>query len=155
MGLGGGRHLDDFSAEAFAAALLVFVPRLLRALDVAPASLRAAMLASYGAETRREAAITPPTGRTRTCAPPHDRAQREAIAASAVAVARRLAAYRPAVLPHYLLLYFDLLMSKVGGASDAPTVLGRMIEWVETCGDSHLFRSRGRGAGKTPAPMAE
>ena len=54
-------------------------------------------------------------------------------------VASRLATYRASVLPHYLLLYFDALLSKVGGRGDAPTVLGRMLAWLHNCGDAWLF----------------
>ena len=43
------------------------------------------------------------------------------------ALRRRLGAYRRDVLPHYMLLYLDLLLSKVGGKGDAPDVLGGMF----------------------------
>ena len=45
-------------------------------------------------------------------------------------------------MPHYLLLYFDALLSKVGGnAGGAPAILGRMLDWIETCGAT-LFPER-------------
>ena len=107
-------------------------------LRIDPRALQRALLASYGELTRHEAGIEL-KGMTWRCVPPASIDTRVLIEGAAERVATRLASYRAAVLPHYLLLYMDVLLSKVGGKGDAPTVLGRMIEWVHTCGDAWLF----------------
>ena len=113
------------------------------------------MLASYGSETRREAGgrlsqdvATPGGGAPAAiassifdCRPPSDREERIAIGESAREVARRFRAYRASMLPHYLLLYFDAIFSKVGGSGDATSILSTMLQWVEACGEP-LFGSQ-------------
>ena len=138
------RSMGAFSTAGYAAALLLFVPALLRALHVDPPSLRASFTEGYGPQTREEAGMVVPASggaeaagdAAAACVPVADPAERAAIERAAERVAARLGSYRAAVLPHYLLIYFDQLLSKVGGAGDAPTVLGRMVAWVETCGDA-------------------
>jgi hypothetical protein len=106
-------------------------------LGVEPIGLQRALLASYGDETRREAGIVvQPQRAAGGCVRLADADQSAVVASAARRVAARLAAYRAAVLPHYVLLYLDVLLSKAGGKGDAPTVLARMLEFVEACGNA-------------------
>ena len=94
-------------------------------------------------DTQLEAGIVfndaPSLRRDPRCEPTADPAERAIIELTAARVAERLRDYRAALLPHYLMLYLDVLLIKVGGTGDAPVVLSRMMAWVHACGDEWLF----------------
>ena len=133
----------EYSRRTARGALLVYVPALLRELQVDARALHAAFAASYDADTQLEAGIVfndaPSLRRDPRCEPTADPAERAIIELTAARVAERLRDYRAALLPHYLMLYLDVLLIKVGGTGDAPVVLSRMMAWVHACGDEWLF----------------
>ena len=125
----------DQSPKAFASALLIYMPVFLSALNIDVSELHAAFSAGYSADTLREAGIdlneAPSLRPPPRCDPTSGRTDAEIaiIEEGARRVAARLRSYRQAVLPHYLLMYFDLLLTKVAGKRG---VIG-MLGWVHAC----------------------
>ena len=132
-----------FEPTRLASALRVFLPALVHGLGIDAMQLRATLSAQYGEATRHEAGLSAdlPGAAGADAAPlctppPSSRAERTALVRAALPVASRLGQYPHAVQPHYLLVYLEALISKVGGSGSAPEVLGRAFAWVEACGDA-------------------
>eukprot|EP00931_Biecheleriopsis_adriatica_P117422 TRINITY_DN92946_c0_g1_i1.p1 TRINITY_DN92946_c0_g1~~TRINITY_DN92946_c0_g1_i1.p1 ORF type:complete len:509 (+),score=109.54 TRINITY_DN92946_c0_g1_i1:3-1529(+) len=135
---------EEYTKERFATVLTAFVPEFLRLLQLDGNDLGNALLASYGKATRDEAGL-PAARASSTCQEPGKVLGKTDLKV-AKAVAKKLAArfnkYRRELLLHYVLLFFDALLSKVGGSGSATEVLGRMVAWLDAC-RAVLFPARG------------
>lgn len=154
---------QDFEPPRMVAALRIFVPHLLAELKIDPAELHDAMLASYAESTRHEAGLgqgphgeITMEGATGNMATRRRgalfcqkrgwqrrvEAERAALQRDAVELASRLRQYRPEVLGHYVLLYMDALLSKVGGFGEPSEVLANMLRQVVDQDPCGLFAPR-------------
>lgn len=130
---------EDYTEERFATVLAAFVPKFTHLLQLDGDELGGALLASYGHTTCHEAGMPSPnqaSASSSRCQKPAKilgKQDLKAVKAAAKKFAARFRKYRRELLPHYVLLFFDALLSKVGGSGSAAEVVGRMVAWLSDC----------------------
>lgn len=137
-----------WTPQRFASTLMVFVPALLVALgliDDAPGSdlasgryLRRTFLRQYNSETRREAGLIWPPGKARPwkCSAADGRDAETAHSAAQSAANRFLTRYRRDLMPIYVSLYLENILSFVAPKYSDRGIEARfaaLIEFVEVC----------------------
>lgn len=129
--------------ERLATVLAAFVPLFLRKLQLHPRAVRDAILASYSAATRNETGIMPEGQASLSDPEVANRAYEdlgpkdwEAIHTAVFYFAAGFKTFRRELLPHYVPLFFDALLSRSSRGQNLQEVLTNMLSLVEACGDA-------------------
>lgn len=127
----------DFNPLRLAAVLVAFAPKFLRALQLDPGKVRTAWLSNYGEATRQETGmLSTPWPDPNICDRPlihFEHGDWEAIDAAVEHFASGFRTFRRDLLPYYVLIFFDALVSKAAWGQSIAEVLARTMSLAEAC----------------------